>query len=306
MFEELFNLVSVCLVAGIIIFVTIIKIKGTGLVMRLYILIYIVGMISIITGTIYGNPDISPIISWSIFTTAIITALIVLFITYKWIVITIQEYVTQIVTATSQLEMSSAEVATSTTELNTSSKYALNEASDISKISDQSVKSGTTGLNYVSELRTILDRISRTQTTLNIIEEISNNSTLLAINAGIEAAKAGDYGKGFSVVAAEMKRLSDDTKRATQNIKSVVSEVSSGLTSAQHAENILTNLSDVLDNSSEKTMQIKAAMNQQSAAIAQIDSAIHDVASGVQMLNNTGQKLDIFVHGKKKTNETKR
>lgn len=57
------------------------------------------------------------------------------------------------------------------------------------------------------------------------VSELADQSQLLAINAGIEAAKAGEFGRGFSVVAGEMRSLSDGSKRAAQHIRGIVQQI---------------------------------------------------------------------------------
>ena len=64
------------------------------------------------------------------------------------------------------------------------------------------------------------------------IAEISNHTTILALNASIEAARAGEAGKGFAVVASEIQGLAEQTKRAVDNIGSIIEEVEKN---TQHA-----------------------------------------------------------------------
>lgn len=82
-----------------------------------------------------------------------------------------------------------------------------------------------------SRLGVISDRASKISTVVTTINKISDQTALLSLNAAIEAEKAGELGKGFSVVAREISRLADQTAVATQDIDSVVKEMQSSVSS---------------------------------------------------------------------------
>ena len=82
-----------------------------------------------------------------------------------------------------------------------------------------------------SRLGIISDRASKISTVVTTINKISDQTALLSLNAAIEAEKAGEFGKGFSVVAREISRLADQTAVATQDIDSVVKEMQSSVSS---------------------------------------------------------------------------
>ena len=82
-----------------------------------------------------------------------------------------------------------------------------------------------------SRLGVISDRASKISTVVTTINKVSDQTALLSLNAAIEAEKAGELGKGFSVVAREISRLADQTAVATQDIDSVVKEMQSSVSS---------------------------------------------------------------------------
>lgn len=81
-----------------------------------------------------------------------------------------------------------------------------------------------------SRLAAINQKAATISTVVNTITKISDRTELLSLNAAIEAEKAGDYGKGFSVVAREISRLADQTAAATQDIEHIVREMEGTVT----------------------------------------------------------------------------
>lgn len=79
------------------------------------------------------------------------------------------------------------------------------------------------------ESREVIEELGNQSKTIleivNVINEISDQTSLLALNASIEAARAGEQGKGFAVVAEEIKKLADQTRGSVENIESIISKV---------------------------------------------------------------------------------
>jgi methyl-accepting chemotaxis protein len=78
-------------------------------------------------------------------------------------------------------------------------------------------------------------RVERIGTVVEAIDEIADRSDLLALNAALEGAKAGEAGRGFSIVAAEMRRLAENVLESTKEIKNLIAEVREATHAAKDA-----------------------------------------------------------------------
>ncbi len=106
--------------------------------------------------------------------------------------------------------------------LNSTLKNLLNLATSSKKISSQLQKGENSIHTALSSMQAILEFSRKIEKITTIIRDIANKTNLLALNASIEAERAGEHGRGFAVVAGEISKLADETTRSVKEIKDLV------------------------------------------------------------------------------------
>ena len=174
-----------------------------------------------------------------------------------------------------------------------------------------------------SRLSIINDKANKISSVITTINKISDQTNLLSLNAAIEAEKAGEYGRGFSVVAREISRLADQTAIATQDIEHMVREMQSSVSSGVmemdkfsdevrggvaevgsvggHLERIIDQVhvlgprfdtvKDGMHTQAESAGQIAEAMSQLSLAVDKTRESLHEFKLVTDQLNGAVQGL---------------
>ncbi|MEP0582037.1 MAG: cache domain-containing protein [Roseibium sp.] len=114
---------------------------------------------------------------------------------------------------------------------------------------------------------------------VTLIQAIAEQTNLLALNATIEAARAGEAGKGFAVVASEVKELATQTSKATEEISSQISSIQEETSKAVDA---IADITETVGKINDITTGITAAVQQQGEATTDIAKNIQQAASGTQ------------------------
>lgn len=100
-------------------------------------------------------------------------------------------------------------------------------AEELGELHEQAKQVEETGNSAVEVINNLTKKVEEVQGFVGVIISISNQTNLLSLNASIEAARAGEAGRGFSVVADEIRQLSKQTQEASESIKTIIEELNS-------------------------------------------------------------------------------
>ena len=153
-------------------------------------------------------------------------------------------------------------------EANAAAERARQQAQDGGEVVRQAVDA----MQKISESSTKIAKI------IGVIDDIAFQTNLLALNAGVEAARAGDAGKGFSVVATEVRALAQRSSGAAQEIKDLIEasgqHVNTGVDLVARAGDALEEIVTGVENVSNQVSDITLAAQEQATALSEVNSAV--------------------------------
>jgi len=241
----------------------------------------------------------------------------------------------EISTSTTQLSSSATEMATAVSETTTTveevrqtaqlasqkARAVSETAHKVSQISQAGTKSTEEVVEGIGRIRTQMESIGDTMVRLSdqsqtigqivaTVEDLAAQSNLLAVNASIEAAKAGDQGKGFAVVAQEVRSLAEQSQEATNQVRNILADirkatsaavmateqgskaVEAGVKQSGQAGQSIQALSGSVNEAAQAATQIAASSQQQLVGMEQVASAMENIKQASTQNVDSSRQLE--------------
>ncbi len=192
----------------------------------------------------------------------------------------------QILAKGASVQAASVEETSASMEQMSASIAQNNENANITDgMAQKAATEASTGGQAVSETVNAMQKIAER---IGVIDDIAYQTNLLALNAAIEAGRAGDHGRGFAVVASEVRKLAERSQVAAQEIGELAKE---SVKRADTAGKLLESMVPSITKTADLVQEISAASSEQTTGVHQINTAIGQVSQTMQQNAASSEEL---------------
>ncbi|SIQ83107.1 methyl-accepting chemotaxis protein [Marinobacterium stanieri] len=204
-----------------------------------------------------------------------------------------QMQTTSVASAMEQMEAATRSVAASAENTVSASDMALQESNEGAQITQQAITAIERLQQNIERATDVIQKLdSQSQnvgTVLEVIQKIAEQTNLLALNAAIEAARAGEQGRGFAVVADEVRTLASRTHNSTEEINQIIVALQND---AKEAVSVMQEALEAAGNGVEQVRQSNTTLTNINEEVRVINDLNHQVASAVREQSDMASSVE--------------
>ena len=180
-----------------------------------------------------------------------------------------------------------SQMADNTNQINELIKQAKELSSNLS---DSSAEGSSEVVKTEEVINSVSEKSKKMGEVIQVIQQVASQTNLLAMNAAIEAAHAGESGKGFSVVADEIRKLAENTQKQAKNIKDLITEITqsveNGTASMQDTKAMFLRIQQEIEKQTDIVDSISQKMDAQSGGVGEVLSTTNRISQNIQSVNS--------------------
>ncbi|MEW8049549.1 MAG: methyl-accepting chemotaxis protein [Candidatus Thiodiazotropha sp.] len=196
-------------------------------------------------------------------------------------------------TAMSQMASTVQEVARNATHAADAARHADKEAGSGRMIVTETITSIENMANQLEETSDVMKKLEKDSQevgqVLEVITGIAEQTNLLALNAAIEAARAGEQGRGFAVVADEVRTLAKRTQQSTEEIRQIIERLQGG---TSEAVNAMISSREIAHNSVEQSSEAGQALDKIVESVSSINDMNVQIATAAQQQSSVAEEIN--------------
>lgn len=208
-----------------------------------------------------------------------------------------QTQIEQVATAMNEMTATASEVATNARSAAEAASAADNDVNSGMEIVSQTVSSINSLASEVERanevIRTLQSDSEEIGSVLDVIRGIAEQTNLLALNAAIEAARAGEQGRGFAVVADEVRTLASRTQQSTEEIQAMIERLQTG---ANDAVNVMEASHIQARNSVDQASETGAALQKITSAVNTINQMNLHISNAAEQQTEVAHEIDVSLN----------